>query len=75
MKKKVTYKRFLSQILYLSKKGLKAENIRSFLKYSNSKRAVPSKNVNYLINFLFINFNFLKVKSLLEKFCPRKRVH
>ena len=48
MKNKVTYKRFLNQIVYLSKKkGLKAKKIRQILIYSNSKRVVPSTNVTY----------------------------
>ena len=48
MRKKITYKSFVPQILYLKfKRKLDCKQIRNYLKYSNSKRIVPSENVSY----------------------------
>ena len=45
-KKKINYKTFLPQILYLkNKKKLSAKEIRKHLKISYSKGIIPSRNV------------------------------
>jgi hypothetical protein len=51
--KKVTYKTFITQILYMSKnKDLNAKEIRKCLKLSYSKGVIPSLNVRKALYFL-----------------------